>query len=140
MKLPPERETIIRELVERHLARSGAGEALSRERHAALSADMSALTAALLADEAQARGAAGVDFPAFVAELIGGVFEATVDASIEQMEAYADLVAAAAADLAGATEDDGDGDGDGPGRPGPRRRPSRRLVVGLRRRLKLPPP
>jgi hypothetical protein len=40
---------------------------------------------------------AAVDFPAFVAELINGLFEAIVDVSIRQMEAYADLVAAVAA-------------------------------------------
>jgi hypothetical protein len=33
-----------------------------------------------------------VDFPGFVADLIAGVFDAIVDASIRQMEAYADLV------------------------------------------------
>jgi hypothetical protein len=33
-----------------------------------------------------------VDFPGFVADLINGVFDAIVDASIRQMEAYADLV------------------------------------------------
>jgi len=36
--------------------------------------------------------AAQVDFPAFVAGLIDGVFQAIVDASIQQMNAYADLV------------------------------------------------
>jgi hypothetical protein len=33
-----------------------------------------------------------VNFPAFVAELVQGVFQAVVDASIQQMRAYADLV------------------------------------------------
>jgi hypothetical protein len=33
-----------------------------------------------------------VDFPAFVADLIAGVFDAIVDASVRQMEAYGDLV------------------------------------------------
>ena len=33
-----------------------------------------------------------VDFPDFVARLIAGVFEAIVDSSIKQMDAYADLV------------------------------------------------
>jgi hypothetical protein len=44
--------------------------------------------------------AAAVDFPAFVADLLGGVFEAIVNASVEQMEAYTRLLegAAAAAD------------------------------------------
>ena len=33
-----------------------------------------------------------VDFPAFVSDLVRGVFQAIADASIEQMEAYADLL------------------------------------------------
>jgi hypothetical protein len=33
-----------------------------------------------------------VDFPDFVAQLLHGVFDAIVDASIKQLEAYADLV------------------------------------------------
>lgn len=36
-----------------------------------------------------------VDFPAFVSGLVQGVFKAVVDASIEQMRAYAELLAAA---------------------------------------------
>ena len=39
---------------------------------------------------------AAVDFPAFVAGLIEGVFEAIVDVSIRQMEAYGNLIAAMA--------------------------------------------
>ena len=41
-----------------------------------------------------------VDFPDFVAQLLHGVFNAIVDASIQQMDAYADLVK----DLARATD------------------------------------
>jgi len=37
-----------------------------------------------------------VDFPDFVAGLIGGTFDAIVDATIEQMEAYGELLAAVA--------------------------------------------
>jgi hypothetical protein len=40
-----------------------------------------------------------VDFPAFVAGLINGVFNALVSASIRQMEAYAELVAGVAASV-----------------------------------------
>jgi hypothetical protein len=42
---------------------------------------------------------AAVDFPEFVAQLIKGVFESIVDASVQQMDAYADLVAAVAASV-----------------------------------------
>ena len=37
-----------------------------------------------------------IDFPAFVAQLVHGTFDAVVDASIRQMESYAGLVAAVA--------------------------------------------
>ncbi len=37
-----------------------------------------------------------IDFPAFVASLVHGTFDAIVDASIRQMEAFADLVSAVA--------------------------------------------
>jgi hypothetical protein len=40
--------------------------------------------------------AAAVDFPAFVAGLIDGVFQAIVRASIQQMDAYGDLLAGVA--------------------------------------------
>jgi hypothetical protein len=42
-----------------------------------------------------------VDFPAFVAGLVQGVFGAIVDASIEQMEAYGELVQAVSKSLDG---------------------------------------
>jgi hypothetical protein len=47
-----------------------------------------------------------VDFPQFVSELIDGVFKSIVDASIRQMRAYADLVAAVAASLDRFRDDD----------------------------------
>lgn len=40
-----------------------------------------------------------IDFPGFVASLIHGTFDALVDASIRQMEAYASLVSAVAKDV-----------------------------------------
>jgi len=40
-----------------------------------------------------------IDFPAFVSSLVQGTFDAIVDSSIRQMEAYADLVAAVAKPL-----------------------------------------
>ena len=40
-----------------------------------------------------------IDFPAFVASLVHGTFDAIVDASIRQMEAFAELVSAVAKDL-----------------------------------------
>lgn len=40
-----------------------------------------------------------VDFPVFVAELVRGVFQAVVDSTIQQMEAYAELVQSVALSL-----------------------------------------
>jgi len=40
-----------------------------------------------------------IDFPAFVSSLIDGTFDAIVDSSIRQMEAYADLISAVAKPL-----------------------------------------
>lgn len=48
---------------------------------------------------------AAVDFPTFVSQLIKGVFNAIVDASIQQMEAYAELIRAAAASVDRFVED-----------------------------------
>ena len=53
---------------------------------------------------AQERGGAeetvaSVDFPSFVSDLVNGVFEAIVNASIKQMDAYAKLVAGVAKSL-----------------------------------------
>ena len=46
-----------------------------------------------------------VDFPDFVAGLLQGVFGAVVDASVQQMEAYADLLAEVAKTVDEFTED-----------------------------------
>lgn len=42
---------------------------------------------------------ASVDFPSFVADLVQGTFQAIVDASVQQMKAYAELVAGVAKSL-----------------------------------------
>jgi uroporphyrinogen-III decarboxylase len=44
-------------------------------------------------------GDPGVDFPTFVADLIEGIFNAIVSASIQQMDAYAELVQSVAESL-----------------------------------------
>ena len=48
---------------------------------------------------------ASSDLPAFVSELVGGVFHSIVDASARQMEAYAALVASVAMTLEAFEED-----------------------------------
>lgn len=47
----------------------------------------------------ETRGDPNVDFPTFVANLIEGVFNAVVSASIQQMDAYAELVQSVAKSL-----------------------------------------
>ncbi|MCB0208142.1 MAG: hypothetical protein KDJ52_02355 [Anaerolineae bacterium] len=68
----------------------------SRKPRAAATETLAARTGALV-DE--------IDFPGFVASLIHGAFDAIVDASIRQMEAYADLVSAVAKDVDRFTSD-----------------------------------
>jgi hypothetical protein len=55
-------------------------------------ADQGGAVAADAGSEALAGLVASVDFPTFVAELIQGTFQAIVNASIQQMEAFAELV------------------------------------------------
>jgi hypothetical protein len=62
-----------------------------------------------------------VDFPAFVSALVGGVFQAIVGASIEQMEAYARLVDEVAKTVDQFVDEGGDDDGTPLGRPRPNR-------------------
>jgi hypothetical protein len=59
---------------------------LSRYVRRALGQDLAAIIAHV------GRDAGGLDFPAFVADLLGGTFQAIVDGSIDQMRAYAELV------------------------------------------------
>lgn len=94
------------------LARSGAFVALGGDARQDMARDMVRIATALLTasdpdddreDEPPPPLALAVDFPAFVANLISGVFGSIVDASIEQMDAYAALLAgvAAASDASG---------------------------------------
>jgi len=59
------------------------------------------------------------DFPSFVASLVKGVFQAIVDSSIQQMQAYAELMASVARHLDEFAEDKGS---DAPARAGARQR------------------
>lgn len=68
---------------------SGAGEKAPNPRVAAT--ETIASRAGALGDE--------IDFPSFVASLVHGTFDAIVDASIRQMEAFAELVSAVAKDV-----------------------------------------
>lgn len=89
------RQSSIRHEVHRQtqclLRSSPAYRSLDARRRSQVERGTEALVAALSASEL-AEGVRTVDFPVFVAGLIQGVFQAVVNASIKQMEAYADLV------------------------------------------------
>lgn len=111
MKLSSEERELVRAGVRHHLSRSPAYHALPGDRQNSLASDLSAISEARLADVEPASLAgllAAVDFPAFVSDLVGGVFESIVDASIQQMKAYADLVRSTAESLKGAREETND--------------------------------
>lgn len=97
---PPSRRA--RDAASRLLTRSAAFAALSPAMQARVVRDTARIVDALVVLEAPdvfRRLVDEVDFPRFVADLITGVFNAIVDVSIRQMEAYADLVAAVAATI-----------------------------------------
>jgi len=91
---PESRRDAIRNAVEELLGRSRAFRSLPPERQREISSNTVAVASAMA--EAQGAVVHEVDFPDFVRDLIHGVFDAIVDASIQQMEAYAELVAAVA--------------------------------------------
>jgi hypothetical protein len=82
-----EQETIEHE-VKTLLGRSAAWRGLPEDERQRIAQDTVAVVARMAAEERDA----SVDFPAFVASLVKGTFEAIVDGSIQQMEAYAAMV------------------------------------------------
>lgn len=87
-KIAPQPRPEVRQAVKDLLTRSLAFAQLPPKTQAQIARDT-----ALVADYL-AQGIEKVDFPDFVSSLIEGVFQAIVNASIEQMEAYGKLVAA----------------------------------------------
>ena len=91
--------TVVRSQVKALLARSPAFRSLTPDVRRQIAGD-TVKVANYLAGSAPGRGAdkpvGEVDFPGFVSSLIKGVFDAIVDASIKQMEAYAQLVSGVA--------------------------------------------
>lgn len=91
---PESRRDVIRDAVKELLGRSSAFRLLPPERQREIASNTVAVASAMA--EAESALVREVDFPAFVRDLIHGTFEAIVDASIRQMEAYAELIAAVA--------------------------------------------
>jgi hypothetical protein len=87
----------VRDAVRVLLSRSAAFARLAAAMQSRVSRDTTAIAADLAVGFKEL--IESVDFPQFVTALVTGVFDAIVDASIQQMEAYADLVAAVAASL-----------------------------------------
>jgi hypothetical protein len=91
------RRDVIRDAVNELLGRSTAFRSLPPEKQREVASNTVAVASAMT--EAQGAFVREVDFPAFIRDLIRGTFEAILDASIQQMEAYAELVAAVARTL-----------------------------------------
>ena len=93
--------TVVRPQVKALLTSSQAFNSLPADKRRQIADDMAKIADYLVSDPG--RGAdklvVDVDFPDFVANLLSGVFDAIVDGSIRQMEAYAKLVAGVAKSL-----------------------------------------
>jgi hypothetical protein len=99
---PPTGSRVTRDAVGALTARSAAFAQMPAVAQARIARDTVRVVEYLVAmesPEAFAQLIDAVDFPQFVSELINGVFAAIVDVSIQQMEAYADLIAAVAASV-----------------------------------------
>ena len=91
---PESRRDAVRDAVKELLDRSPAFRSLPPKRQRELASNTVAVASAMT--EAEGAEVSEVDFPAFVRDLVHGVFEAIVDASTQQMEAYAEMVAGVA--------------------------------------------
>jgi hypothetical protein len=103
--------------VRRLLQQSAAFQSLPANTRRAI-ADDTALVSAFLASDVTNE----VDFPSFVAGLVEGVFQAIVDTSIRQMEAYATLIATIAKTVPACNSDNDC-----------RRRVARQVLMGINR-------
>ena len=92
---------IVRPQVKIFLTSSQAFHSLRGDKRRQLAHDMVKIVNYLVSDASSGaeRLVADVDFPDFVSTLLNGVFDAIVDSSIRQMEAYAKLVAGVAKSL-----------------------------------------
>ena len=92
---------IARRQVKTLLTSSQAFQSLRADERRQIGNDMAKIANYLVADASSGadRLVTDVDFPDFVSNLLNGVFDAIVDSSIRQMEAYAKLVAGVAKSL-----------------------------------------
>lgn len=92
-RTPPKRSSVTRN-APRSASRQTGARALIPARRRQLSRDLGRIVTFVAGAPTPRRRdlVAEVDFPTFVAGLIDGVFQAIVDASVQQMEAYGDLV------------------------------------------------
>ena len=112
-----QRVATVRSSVRGLLAKSPAFRSLPGDVRRAIARDMTTVSGFL------AGGATDeVDFPSFVAGLIEGVFQAIIDTSIQQMEAYAALIEDIAKAVRAFEQDDDH-----------RRKVSRKLSMGINR-------
>ncbi len=101
--MPGERQlgqrALVRDEVRRLLARAPAYSALPPAERRRLGSSLEDAASVLVEEEIEAQAGTldAVDFPAFVSDLVGGTFAAIVDASIQQMREYAELLGQAAA-------------------------------------------
>lgn len=93
--------TIVRQQVKTLLTSSQAFHSLRADKRRQIDHDMVKIANYLVSDASSGadRLVSEVDFPKFVSNLLNGVFDAIVDSSIRQMEAYAKLVAGVAKTL-----------------------------------------
>ena len=94
--LAPQERALVRDEVRHLLSRAPAYRALETEERRELGASLETAAEALVGEELESLGKSGrantIDLPAFIGELIGGTFQAVVDASIQQMRAYGELL------------------------------------------------
>jgi len=95
--LAPQERALVRDEVRQILTRSPAYRALQTDERGELGASLETAAEALTGQELESLDKHGrlntIDLREFIKELIGGTFQAVVDASLQQMRAYGELLA-----------------------------------------------
>ncbi len=94
--LAPQERALVRDEVRQILTRSPAYRALQTDERSELGASLETAAEALTGQELESLDRHGrlntIDLREFITELISGTFQAVVDASLQQMRAYAELL------------------------------------------------